>query len=643
MEFKKLFETLEIGSFTLKNRIIVSPFASAQTLGSGEPTPEMLYRYEEMARGGPAMIIVEIAEVDSRHLYERPVLRIDKDYFVFVLHELAQRIRLNGALACLQLHHPGIFGNDPVSPSGLPFCFADDRKLKSRAMTSEEVKDVVECFSNAAVRAQQAGFDMVEVHGASSYLVQQFVSPHSNRRTDEWGGSLDNRIRLPLEIVRQIRKKCGTDFPIGYRVIIDEWLPDGTTLEESKVFLKKMEVEGIAYINPMIGTWETQHVGEGNFGLRSPKGDIARYTKALKEQSAIPVLANGQIHEPELMEKILENNQADAISLARPFLADPELPNKIRAGRVEDICMCIRCNHCFKTIYMTPQRLNCLQNPASGKGNAFAVVPTMSSKKVLVVGGGPAGLEAAKIAALRGHKVTLLEREDKLGGQVRIASRSLGREHFQPYIIDFRRGQCEKAGVVIEVGRDVNEEVVETYRPDVVILATGASPVIPPNWAAVGKKVVAAWDVLMEEVAVAKKVVIIGGGTVGVETAYFLAARKLSEHITIIEMTQRIGKDMHPRDQLYLWQKFGKYGVSILANTKVLEITERGIYAIDRAWRQQMIEADTIVVAVGATPDNKLVKSLEGRISEVYCIGDCKKPRNLGEAILEGAYVARRI
>ena len=644
MRFNRLFEPIKIASCVLKNRIVMSPMGSGSALGNGAPSPEQLHRYGEAARGGAAMIIVEVTEVDGRHMSGRPMLRVDSDLCLPGLHELVEVIHLNNALACVQLHHPGIWGSDPVSPSGVP-CFSPDGRgyRSSRTMTKEEIEELVVLFSDAAYRAKLAGFDMVELHGGSSYLLQQFVSPHTNRRTDEWGCSFNARVRLPVEVFQQIHKKCGPEFPVGYRICMDEWLPDGTTFDEAKLFVHRLEQEGVAYLHPQQGTWETTHLGEGRFGMRSPIADIVKYTELLKKETSVPVLANGQIHEPALMEQILEKNQADVISLGRPFLADPEIPNKMKSGRLGDICMCIRCNHCFDTIMLTPQKLSCTQNPATGRGREYALRPVIARKKVLVVGGGPAGLEAARIAAVRGHEVTLVEKESKLGGQIRIASLTIGKDHFLPYIIDWRVRQCEKAGVQIELGNEATPEVVEKYTPDIVIVAMGASPLVPHMQGVDGKNVVTAWDVLKGNAKIGSTAVIVGGGLVGVETADFLSEKGLAERITIIEMLSRVGIGMNFKNLSYLLQKFDKYGVNVVTNQKVQKIVDRGVVAINKEFGEQTIEADTIVLALGAVPNDKLARSLDGRVPEVFEIGDCRRPRNLTDAILDGAYVSRQI
>jgi len=643
--FKKLFEPLKIGPCTLKNRIIRGPMGSRQPFLSGEPSPQLVYRYGREAWGGAAMVISEITEVDGRHRFERPMLRVDSNYFVTGLAEMAEVIQLNGALACLQLRHSGMWGTDPVSPSGVP-CFkggGTGESLKSRVMSAEEVEEVIDIFADAAFRAQRAGFDMVELHGGTSYLLEQFVSPHTNKRTDVWGGTFGNRIRLPLEIVRKIRQKCGPDFPVGYRIVLDELLPDGITFDEAMAFAKRLEKEGIAYLNPMLGTYETFHLGEGWQSYRSPKAQIVKYTVPLKNEVSIPVFAGGTIHEPEIMAEILEKNQADAISLARPFLADPDLPKKIKEGRLEDIGLCIICNHCADTTLLTDRKLTCTQNPESGRGREFLIQPAVSPKKVLVIGGGPAGLEAGKVAALRGHNVTLLEKESEPGGQVRLATIPIGKEEYMSRVIGWRVRQCEQAGVKIELGREATPEAVAKYAPDVVIVATGANPCVPEIPGVDAPNAVVAWDVLNGQAKVGKRVVIAGGGLVGVEIADYLAENGLAESVTIIEMLPQIATDMSLFNKAYLVQKLDKYGVTVITNTQIRQITDKGVVAVGQEGEEMTIEADTVIIALGSVAENKLAQELEGKVPEIYTIGDCKKPRELTAAILEGAYVGRQI
>ncbi|MBI4332000.1 MAG: FAD-dependent oxidoreductase [Chloroflexi bacterium] len=638
MTFRKLFEPLKIGPCTLKNRIIKSPVTTRLSLLSGEVTPQLLDHYAAFARGGAAMVTVESTEVDSRHSRVRPNLRVDSDAYLAGLHELAEAIHLNGALACLQLRHVGMQGIDPVSPSGVSSQRQGKRGyVTPRAMSVAEIEEAIMLFSTAGYRAKFAGFDMVELHGGGSYLIQQFVSPHTNRRQDEWGSTFENRIRLPLEILRQIHLRCGPDFPVGIKFSMDELLPDGTDFEQATAFIKRLEQEGIAYVTGMLGSDETFHLGEGLQAMRAPKAQTVKYAERLKKQVGIAVFATFQIHEPELMEEILEKNQVDAVVLGRPLLADPEMPKKIREGRLEDICRCIRCGNCNDTSTVTHRKINCTQNPATGRERDYALRTALSRKKVLVIGGGPSGLEAARVAALRGHDVTVLEKEGELGGQIRVASLPIGKDHFMPYLIGWRARQCQKAGVKIEPGREATPEVIKEYNPDVIVVATGAKTLMPKMPGVHGKNVVSAPDVLQRKAKVGKRVVVAGGGLVGVEVADFIAEKGLAEKVTIIEMRPQIGTvEMGMQNRVYLTQKLAEYGVAVQTDSRIREITDNGVGTVDKDGNEIKVEADTVVLALGAVSEDGLEARVVGTGPEVCVIGDCKRPRNLRESILEG-------
>ncbi|MBI4334609.1 MAG: FAD-dependent oxidoreductase [Chloroflexi bacterium] len=642
--FHKLFEPLKIGPHTLKNRIIKSPITTRLSLISGETSPQLLNHYAEQARGGAAMITIESTEVEFKHPRVRPNLRVDSDAYLAGLHELAEAIHLNGALACLQIRHVGMWGVDPISPAGVTCRRSGGRDLVTpRAMSLAEIEEVIGLFASAAYRAKFTEFDMVELHGGTSYLLEQFVSPHTNKRADEWGGSFENRMRLPLEIVRRIHERCGSDFPVGYRVVLDELLPDGITFQESKEFVKRLEKGGVAYISPMVGTYETFHTGEGTQSIRAPKAQTVKYTEPLKKEVGIPVFATFQIHEPELMESILERNQADAIVLGRPLLADPEMPKKIREGRLQDICRCIRCGNCNDTSMVTYQKITCTQNPQLGREAGFALRPAASRRRIMVVGGGPAGLEAARIAALRGHEVTLLEKEAKPGGQVKVAALPIGKEDLLSYVVGWRIRECRNAGVRIETEKEATPEVVRELRPDAVIIATGAGLLVPDIPGIRRSNVVSAGAILQGKVTPGKRVVVAGGGLVGAETADFIAEKGLAETVTVIEVLPEIAAEMGLMNRAYLIQKLAEYKVNLMTNCNIREITDRGVIALDKAGKEISVEADTVVLAMGMVSQNSLGPALVAGGSEVLVIGDCKKPRNLTEAILEGAHAGRTI
>jgi 2,4-dienoyl-CoA reductase-like NADH-dependent reductase (Old Yellow Enzyme family)/thioredoxin reductase len=634
-KFKKIFEPIKIGPYTLKNRIVKAPTGSNLALLTGEPTSEQINFYEETAQGGVAMVVTELVSVDRQHRNPLPQLRLDSDIFIPGLRRLVEIVHLNCSLVSMQLYHAGPASvQDPVAPSDVPIKNGGEI-LKPRPMTMEEIEETIDAFVEAALRAKRARADMVELHGGRIYLLHQFVSPITNKRTDRWGGSFENRIRFPLEIIRGIREKCGHNFPVGYSFIADEFLPGGIDLEHTIAFAKRLEEEGVAYLCPRVRPTV-------RYSMRSPKGVTLKYTSTLKKVVSIPIFANEQIHEPEFMEEILEKGFADVICLGRPLLSDPELPKKVREGRLKDIRMCIKCCHCFECVNVNIEKLSCTQNPALGRGMEWTIQPTIFPKKVLVVGGGPAGLEAARVAALRGHNVTLMEQNAQLGGQVLIGTLPPGKQYLKSYIVDWRVRQCEKAGVDIRLKTEVTLETINEISPDVVILATGATPLIPSIPGITMPHVATAWDVL-KGAHVGKKVVVVGGGLVGVETADFIAENGLAESVAIVEALPEIAIDMDVYNRAYTMQKLYEHNVQVLTNMKVEEITDKGLVAIDENRKIHNIESDSVIIALGAVPNRSLMEALKDDKVELYVIGDAVKPRKLINAIHEGYYIGKRI
>jgi 2,4-dienoyl-CoA reductase-like NADH-dependent reductase (Old Yellow Enzyme family)/thioredoxin reductase len=612
---------------------------------NGEVTPQVLNHYAERAKGGASLIIVEATAVDGNHTWLEPQLRIDREVYIAGLHRLTEAIHINDALACIQLHHAGMWGYDPVAPSDVPCIELGVRTVRPRPLSIKEIQDVREFFSEAALRAKRAGLDMVELHGGTSYLLQQFVSPHTNKRKDQYGGNLEGRIRLSLEIVKEIKEKCGADFPIGYRMVADELLPDGINIEESKSFARYLEKAGIAYLSVQLGTYETFNAGEGQFAMRSAKGNTNKYTKALKEVVSIPVFACQQIHDPLFMEEVLERRVADIIALGRPLLVDPFLPKKLMENKAEDIRMCLRCGQCYSCVIVEACQIRCPQNPQLGREREYAILPSSSPKKVLVIGGGPAGLEAARVGALRGHEIILMEKEPELGGQLKIASLPIGKQDYKTFVIDWQELQCKKANVKIELNKEVTSSIVEDIKPQVIIVATGANIFMPSSFGINSNNVVTAWDVLKREVRVGKRVVVAGGGMVGVEVADFLVENGLSEDVTIIEKLPDIATDMELMNRAYIINKLEEYNVKVIKECELEEITERGVVVMDKEKNKRNIEADTVVIALGSVSNNGLQRELESKNLEIeiYTIGDCRKPRKLLNAIHEGFYVGLQI
>lgn len=643
--YEQLGRPLMVGPYELRNRIIMAPMETNYGSAFGEPTPRLVAYLSERAKGGTAMIIVEYSCVKwPQGKGAGNELRIDEDKFITQLHDLARGIKENGAVACIQIHHAGRFADysEPVSASDVPSPALTGGIAQPRPLTIPEIQEIEECYAKAAVRAKMAGFDMVELHGATGYLLTQFISPHTNRRTDMYGGAFENRIRMPLEIIEKIHKYCGNDFPIGFRMLGEEWLPNGIHIDEAKALAQALERNGVSYVSITAGTYESMPIGEGFLAMRSPKGICVPYSEQIKKVVQIPVFVNGNISHPDMMEMIISEGKADAVVLARPLVADPYLAKKTLSHNVEDVRKCTNCSSCLDSVNHG-WGVECAQNPFAGRERELIIVKTEKPKKVLVIGGGVGGMQAALLAAERGHAVTLWEKNNELGGQMLYASMPIGKNLLNDYTVAWFKHQLKKSTVQVVLEKEASLELISQFAPDAVIVAIGAKPLIPPIPGIDNKSVVLASSVLDGTAQVGKKVVVCGGGQVGVEVADFIAERGLSDDITIIEMLYDVALDMDFMNRIYLMQKLYQYGVKIICNTKIQEFKEGSVVGIDKNWQLSEYPADTCVLALGYTADRSLYEQLKKKGIEVYAIGDCVQPRKEKEAIHEGALIGLSI
>lgn len=511
-------------------------------------------------------------------------------------------------------------------------------------MTTAEIYEVAQYFADAAGRAKRAGYDMVEIHAAHGYLVGSFLSPLFNRRKDEFGGSLENRMRFPLEIIRRMKQMVGKDFPISIRISADEFLEGGTTLAESTQMAKVLEEAGVAIINVSAGVHETLHLS--NDIMRFQEGLKWDIWKKIKESVKVPTIAGGGHRTPEFCEKLLSEGVSDYVGLGRQMLADPYWAEKAKEGRVEDINKCISCLMCLYELSGVPRIWpHCTVNAVWGRETypEFAEYrPTAVKKKVFIIGGGPAGMEAARVASLRGHDVTLYEKMEELGGQLKIASLPPGKEKMlwpRNYLIT----QLKKQKVKIKLGTEVTLEMVKRETPDVVVVATGAQAFVPNLPGIMNKKVCSAWDILQNKVELEnKKVLILGGGMVGCETAEFLEERGIN--VTVVEMLGDVALDMDPLNRRGLLDALKKYGTKLLTNMEVKEINDKGVIALNRLnGEKENIQGEAIVVAMGSQAIAGLAEVLKDETPEFYIIGDSREPRRVLDAIYEGSLVGRRI
>lgn len=649
-KYPNLFSPIKIGALTLKNRISYSPTFTGFVNVSGEVSRLMLDYYGRIARGGAAMVYIGAVSVDwPKGRIHSCGLRADDDRFIYGLNKLSETIQKNGGISVLQLFHAGMYADvdEPVGPTEMPgtFLMEQEKTKKVRPLKTEEVEALVETFSQAALRAKKAGFDMVDLHGGSGYLINDFYSPHTNRRLDKYGGSFENRIRFPLEIIARIKALCGEDYPVSFTLTADELRPGGSgfSLSEGIAFAKELERVGISYIICRAGLYETLLFGEGILGTRSPAGATAPIFSAVKKQISIPVGSFAKIHDPDFMEEILRDGKADIIHTARALIADPELPKKTKAGNLDNVRRCLSCCICMERTNNFP--MNCTVNPTVGlEDTECSIEIAKDPKRIVVVGGGPGGMEAARVAALRGHKVTLFEKGNELGGQLNLVALGLGKEVYRTYLNNWLASQCKKAGVEIVLNKEATPKDILEIKPDAVIIATGATYPPPSIPGISGENVYSFRDVLTKKAALSgKKVVVIGGGIVGTEVADLLA--ETGSKVTIVEMLPEIGAEMVFSDKAYVMQKFVEYKVQLRPNVAAQEVTDEGVIVMDRKWNKELIKADAVVFATGgtSTDTNNFVKVLDGKVPEIHVIGDAKKPRKVYNAIQEGFYVGRVI
>ncbi|MFB0559654.1 MAG: FAD-dependent oxidoreductase, partial [Candidatus Lokiarchaeia archaeon] len=513
----------------------------------------------------------------------------------------------------------------------------------------------------AALRAKKAGFDAVELIGSAGYIIPQFLSPLTNEMDDEYGGDLKARTRFGVECIQAIRDKIGDEYPLIMRISGDDMMPGGLTYKDVRVYTPIFVEAGVDMFN-VTGGWHESRVPQ--ITMNVPRGNYVWLAENVKEAVDVPVMACNRITDPLLAEQILLDGKADFVGLGRALICDPEWARKAKEGRFREIRQCTGCNQgCFDHVFaLTP--VECLCTAAASREAEYQIKPAPKRKKILIIGGGPAGMEAARVAKLRGHDVTLYEKTYTLGGQLNLAAAPQDRREFKN-LVDYLSYQMDLLGINVVLGREVTPEVVKELKPDVVIVAAGGSPLVPDIPGVDGPNVVISWDVLAGEVAVGKKAVVVGGGGVGCETGLYLTDRgsitpeqmmflvnfgvldletafdmaRKTRDVTIVEMLDRMGADISRTCRWTILKTLSMRGVQMLTNAKVANITDKGVVLENG----DILEADTVVIAVGTVPNNELIDQLEGLAPEIYTIGDCVEPRKAFEAVHEGAEIAHKI
>lgn len=667
MEYVRLFEPIRIGDVVIRNRIAMAPINNSSQLDQihGAITKACIDYYVERAKGGTGLIITGVFKVENdiekcmdikSGAYKWPFLM---KRFLGQYSDLAGQVHACGSRIFMQLSAgPGRVtftdviqsGVVPVSASANQCYYAPS--VTCRALETHEVAQIVQAFGEAAKVAVAAGIDGIEVHGHEGYLIDQFTTALWNRRTDKYGGDLRGRLTFPIEILRTIKAQVGSDYPVTYRMgakhfIRGPWKSAlklgqnelGRDIDESVEMARLLEEAGYDGLSIDTGCYESTYWSHPPY--YHPHGLSVDLAAEIKHAVSIPVMVAGRLGIPNVAEAAIAEGKADMIAIGRDLLADPYWARKVARGEAEDIRPCLSCHEgCIYRTVTKGSKLTCSVNPSCGRETDYPTTPAVRKRRILIAGGGVAGMECARVASLRGHDVVLLEKTQNLGGHLIEASvpefkNDLGR------LLAWYKRQLGKSKVRVELGTPVDSEVVEDLAPDVVVVATGSTPRIPEITGIDARSVCNCCDLLLGKKTASDRVVVIGGGLEGAETALWLAQQ--GKKVTIVEMLSGIGMGVSASNRTMLLDMLEELGTEMITNARVSEIRDEGISMVASDMRVKQLECDTVVLAAGMTPRRELWDSLVGDFAEVYDIGDCKQPRKVHDAIWEGWSVGRTV
>ncbi len=632
----KLLEPYNLRSIEIRNRIIMP--AMDTNFGDEEGNiPDKLFKYyEQRAKGGVGLIIVEAAYFDKRGAGTTTMLSIDSNKRIKKFKELVYVIKKHGAHALLQIYHAGaqassfMIGLQAVAPSAVPFEMSGETPIP---LTKNQISKFVKEYGNACLRAKKAGFDGVEIHAGHGYLLNQFFSLRTNKRDDEYGGqSFENRTRAAVEVIREVRKRCGNDFIIGVRLNGSDYITNGLEVDDVIQISQILENEGIDLINVTGGVFDSPRFPVVPY-MNYPRGCFVDNAQRIKEAlKKTPVAVVGRINTPDIAEDIIQNNKVDLISTGRALIADPEFPNKIKEGRIESIRTCIGCNTCLNQI-MTEQQVQCSINP-NLLDSEESIQKSETPISVLVAGSGPAGLEFARIAKLRGHNVKIIESDSTIGGSLKHAKIAPMKKEVEN-LINYYQYIIDKLEIKIEFNTPLSKEVIVEFNPNSVVLATGIKPKIPEIDGIKEIKYHNYADVLKGSIPKGQKIVVLGGDMIGIELSEFLSCA--NKEVIIISEKKRLGTDLYSlvaREVLQIIEEEDK--IEIMLETEIKEIKENKLIALQNNQEVNIVFDDIVTTSVEPSIDMENV--VKDNVERFFKIGDCKEihPRKILESISEG-------
>ena len=663
--FPLLFDPIKVGTLEIPNRILMPAMGTMFTMDQKLNEKHCRF-YEKRAEGGAGVIVVGPVSIDllgSGGI----LLSLRDDSFIPDFQNLVRRIHDNGSRIMVQLFHAGRYsfsmfldGKEPIAPSAVRSRYTGE---VPREMTHDDIEQVQDAFARAAGRAREAGLDGVEIICSAGYLISQFLSPVTNQRTDEYGGSRENRARFGLETIHKVRALVGQDYPVTIRVAGNDFMRGGNTNEEQAEYCKLFEKAGVDAIN-VTGGWHEAFVSQ--LTMEVPRGGYAYLAAGIRRAVNTPVIASNRITDPSTAESILKQGMADMVALGRVLIADPEWPRKAKEGRPEEIRPCVGCMQgCMDRIFKG-QPLCCLVNPEAGLEEEREIRPTRKPRKVMVVGAGPAGMEAARVAGESGHSVDLYEKAPQIGGQIILAGTPPGRQEFLSFV-DYYKVALFRAGVNIHLDTEVDVETIREINPESLIVGEGAGPMIPNIPGVDNPFVISSWDFLEKNLPIGQRVAVIGGGAVGLETAVLMAkigtlsADQLeflmfhraetderlhelmhlgSKEVTVFEMLPKAGQDVGKSSRWVLMQELRDRNVRILTKARVESIEPDGTIVYTEEDQTHREPFDTVVLAVGSVASKTIANALKEAGISFKTVGDCNSPRKIFDAVHEGYQAA---